>query len=341
MSLQRRITETDVAWLKRSVVSSVVCTCRGIGAVWKRRKSFQFGDNFSPKSNLAVSHYHPLWHSMPLTHSPPVLVTRLGQPLTQLVFNQLIMNNHGSNCGHICPPTITFEIGYLILWRPNSELDPPDASSDEMPKSDTTIDEKPEDNLWLQLGFTVDSETGEHLLSPKKNISGGDVTLDSVSPLNSPSFTLNETVPDFNLDFNLDEALKFVGLNCSETGETVWKPSEPEPTSDNKESPGKEEEDSEDSLDTLNDTLDDMIQASQLHPQHPCSLQKHNHLGGAGYGVMESDRREWCAVIVQSAVRSLQREKGAVFGNREAETGPRQACPVRLTAARGCELVTV
>ncbi|XP_063855746.1 uncharacterized protein LOC135097699 isoform X2 [Scylla paramamosain] len=28
------------------------------------------------------------------------------------------------------------------------------------PKSDTTIDEKPEDNLWLQLGFTVDSETG-------------------------------------------------------------------------------------------------------------------------------------------------------------------------------------
>ncbi|XP_063882872.1 uncharacterized protein LOC135112387 [Scylla paramamosain] len=27
------------------------------------------------------------------------------------------------------------------------------------PKSDTTIDETPEDNLWLQLGFTVDSET--------------------------------------------------------------------------------------------------------------------------------------------------------------------------------------
>ncbi|XP_063855127.1 uncharacterized protein LOC135097252 isoform X2 [Scylla paramamosain] len=143
------------------------------------------------------------------------------------------------------------------------------------PKSDTTIDEKPEDNLWLQLGFTVDSETGEHLLSPEKNISGGDVTLDSVSPLNSPSFTLNETVPDFNLDFNLDEALKFVGLNCSETGETVWKPSEPEPTSDNKESPGKEEEDS---LDTLNDTLDDMIQASQLHPQHLRSLQEKSFL---------------------------------------------------------------
>ncbi|XP_063855042.1 uncharacterized protein LOC135097198 isoform X1 [Scylla paramamosain] len=139
------------------------------------------------------------------------------------------------------------------------------------PKSDTTIDETPEDNLWLQLGFTVDSETGEHLLSPEKNISRGDVTLDSVSPLNSPSFTLNGMVPDFNLDFNLDEALKFVGLNCSETGETVWKPSEPEPTSDNKESPGKEEEDS---LDTLNDTLDDMIQASQLHPQHLRSLQK-------------------------------------------------------------------
>ncbi|KAK8388199.1 hypothetical protein O3P69_020230 [Scylla paramamosain] len=94
------------------------------------------------------------------------------------------------------------------------------------------------------------------------HISGGDVTLDSVSPLNSPSFTLSETVPDFNLDFNLDEALKFVGLNCSKTGEPVWKPSEPEPTSDNKESPGKEEEDNEDSLDTLNDTLDDMIQAS-------------------------------------------------------------------------------
>ncbi|XP_063851180.1 uncharacterized protein LOC135097080 isoform X2 [Scylla paramamosain] len=95
------------------------------------------------------------------------------------------------------------------------------------PKSDTTIDETPEDNLWLQLGFTVDSETGVYCLL----------------------------------------------LNCSETGETVWKSSEPEPTSDNKESPGKEEEDSEDSLDTLNDTLDDMIQASQLHPQHPRSLQ--------------------------------------------------------------------
>ena len=50
-------------------------------------------------------------------------------------------------------------------------------------------------------------------------------------------------------------------------------PSEPEPSSDNKESPDKEKEDSEDSLDTLNDTLDDMIQASQLHPQHPRSLQ--------------------------------------------------------------------
>ncbi|XP_063851182.1 uncharacterized protein LOC135094754 isoform X4 [Scylla paramamosain] len=96
------------------------------------------------------------------------------------------------------------------------------------PKSDTTIDETPEDNLWLQLGFTVDSETGVYCLL----------------------------------------------LNCSETGETVWKSSEPEPTSDNKESPGKEEEDSEDSLDTLNDTLDDMIQASQLHPQHPRSLQQ-------------------------------------------------------------------
>ncbi|XP_063858154.1 uncharacterized protein LOC135099676 isoform X1 [Scylla paramamosain] len=31
---------------------------------------------------------------------------------------------------------------------------------EESPKSDTTIDETPEDNLWLQLGFTVDSETG-------------------------------------------------------------------------------------------------------------------------------------------------------------------------------------
>lgn len=61
------------------------------------------------------------------------------------------------------------------------------------------------------------------MLSPENHISGGDVTLDSVSPLNSPTFTLNETVPDFNLDFNLDEALKYVGLNCSETGETVWK----------------------------------------------------------------------------------------------------------------------
>ncbi|KAG0715010.1 hypothetical protein GWK47_012900 [Chionoecetes opilio] len=112
---------------------------------------------------------------------------------------------------------------------------------------------------------------GEQLLSPENHISGGDVALDSVSPLNSPSFTLNETVPDLNLDFNLDEALKFVGLNCSETGETVWKPSESEPSSEAQESPDKE--DSDDSLDTLNDTLDDMIQASQLHPQHPRSLQ--------------------------------------------------------------------
>ncbi|KAK8373334.1 hypothetical protein O3P69_014572 [Scylla paramamosain] len=79
------------------------------------------------------------------------------------------------------------------------------------------------------------------------------------------------------LTSTLMKPLKFVGLNCSETGETVWKPSEPEPTSDNKESPGKEEEDSEDSLDTLNDTLDDMIQASQLHPQHLRSLQNMGH----------------------------------------------------------------
>ncbi|KAK8403607.1 hypothetical protein O3P69_000001 [Scylla paramamosain] len=178
--------------------------------------------------------------------------------------------------------------------RTESHTDSPSKDKDhgKKPKSDTTIDEKPEDNLWLQLNFTVDSETGEHLLSPENHISGGDVTLDSVSPLNSPSFTLNETVPDFNLDFNLDEALKFVGLNCSETGETVWKPSEPEPTSDNKESPGKEKEDSEDSLDTLNDTLDDMIQASQLHPQHPRSLQ-----GRLGSLVRGGEMERWQEVV--------------------------------------------
>ncbi|XP_050693127.1 endoplasmic reticulum membrane sensor NFE2L1-like isoform X2 [Eriocheir sinensis] len=141
------------------------------------------------------------------------------------------------------------------------------------PKGDTTVDEKPEDNLWMHLNYTVDSETGEQLLSPENHISGGDVTLDSVSPLNSPAFTLNETVPDFNLDFNLDEALKFVGLNCSETGETVWKPAESESSPSAKGTPDKEKEDSEDGIDSLNDTLDDMIQASQLHPQHPRSLQ--------------------------------------------------------------------
>lgn len=64
---------------------------------------------------------------------------------------------------------------------------------------------------------------GEHLLSTESPISGGDVTLDPVSPLSPPSFTLNESVPDFNLEFNLDEALKLVGLNSSETGEAVWK----------------------------------------------------------------------------------------------------------------------
>ncbi|XP_042204119.1 uncharacterized protein LOC121853809 isoform X3 [Homarus americanus] len=143
------------------------------------------------------------------------------------------------------------------------------------PKGDTKIDEKADDNLCLHLNFTIDSETGEHVLSPESQISGGDVTFEPVSSLNSPSFTLNETVADFNLEFNLDEALQFVGLDCSETGETVWKSSESENNSDSlvKTVSEKEEEESEDSLDVLNDTLDDMIQASQLHPHHPRSLQ--------------------------------------------------------------------
>lgn len=142
------------------------------------------------------------------------------------------------------------------------------------PKGDTRIDEKSAENMWLQLNFTIDSETGEQLLSPESQISGGDVIFEPVSPLNSPSFTLNETVPEFNLDFNLDEALKFVGLNCSETGETIWKSPDSVNTDELvKEVAGKEKEESEDSLDVLNDSLDDMIQASQLHSHHPRSLQ--------------------------------------------------------------------
>lgn len=50
-------------------------------------------------------------------------------------------------------------------------------------------------------------------------------------------------------------------------------PAESESSPSAKGTPDKEKEDSEDGLDSLNDTLDDMIQASQLHPQHPRSLQ--------------------------------------------------------------------
>ncbi|MPC11141.1 hypothetical protein E2C01_003800 [Portunus trituberculatus] len=52
-----------------------------------------------------------------------------------------------------------------------SHTDSPSKDKDhgKKPKSNTTIDEKPEDNLWLQLNFTVDSETDTrhrvHLLS--------------------------------------------------------------------------------------------------------------------------------------------------------------------------------
>ncbi|XP_069172416.1 segmentation protein cap'n'collar isoform X23 [Procambarus clarkii] len=162
------------------------------------------------------------------------------------------------------------------------------------PKGDTKIDEKSEDNVWMQLNFTIDSETGEQLLSPESQISGGDVTFEPVSPLNSPSFTLNETVPELNLDFNLDEALKFVGLNCSETGETTWKLSESDSNSDEvgKSVSEKEKEESEDSLDALNDTLDDMIQASQLHSHHPRSLQ-----GRLGSLVRSGEMERWQEVV--------------------------------------------
>ncbi|KAK7086810.1 hypothetical protein SK128_010484 [Halocaridina rubra] len=144
------------------------------------------------------------------------------------------------------------------------------------PKGDTEVDEKPEDNSWLQFNFTVDSETGEWLLSNENPISGGDVTLDPASPL-ATDFSGNID-SDFNLEFNLDEALKLVGLNCSETGETVWKATESKDNEvhalgDKSIEDSQKEESDEDSLDLLNDTLDDMIQASQLHPQHPRSLQ--------------------------------------------------------------------
>ncbi|XP_071530682.1 uncharacterized protein cnc isoform X3 [Panulirus ornatus] len=163
------------------------------------------------------------------------------------------------------------------------------------PKGDTKIDEKSDDNSWMHLNFTIDSETGEHLLSPESHISGGDVTLDPVSPLNSPSFTLNETVPDFNLEFNLDEALKFVGLNCSETGETVWKSSESDSSSDDFGKGVSEEEkkdEIEGNLDVLSDTLDDMIQASQLHQHHPRSLQ-----GRLGSLVRSGEMERWQEVV--------------------------------------------
>ncbi|XP_069172410.1 segmentation protein cap'n'collar isoform X17 [Procambarus clarkii] len=178
------------------------------------------------------------------------------------------------------------------------------------PKGDTKIDEKSEDNVWMQLNFTIDSETGEQLLSPESQISGGDVTFEPVSPLNSPSFTLNETVPELNLDFNLDEALKFVGLNCSETGETTWKLSESDSNSDEvgKSVSEKEKEESEDSLDALNDTLDDMIQASQLHSHHPRSLQVRwapgdqvhqasQHQGRLGSLVRSGEMERWQEVV--------------------------------------------
>ncbi|XP_069996344.1 segmentation protein cap'n'collar isoform X4 [Penaeus vannamei] len=144
------------------------------------------------------------------------------------------------------------------------------------PKSETKIDEKPDENPWMHFNFTIDSETGEHLLSTESPISGGDVTLDPVSPLSPPSFTLNESVPDFNLEFNLDEALKLVGLNSSETGEAVWKSVETDSSSEDFAKGFSEEEkasDGGDSLDALSDTLDEMIQASQLNPHHPRSLQ--------------------------------------------------------------------
>ncbi|XP_042862909.1 uncharacterized protein LOC122247585 [Penaeus japonicus] len=153
------------------------------------------------------------------------------------------------------------------------------------PKSETKIDEKPDENPWMHFNFTIDSETGEHVLSTEGPISGGDVTLDPVSPLSPPSFTLNESVPDFNLEFNLDEALKLVGLNSSETGEAVWKSVETDSSSEDFTKGFSEEEksssDGGDSLDALSDTLDEMIQASQLNPHHPRSLQVSNALCSA------------------------------------------------------------
>ncbi|CAL4063369.1 unnamed protein product [Meganyctiphanes norvegica] len=164
------------------------------------------------------------------------------------------------------------------------------------PKGETSLEEKHNDEAWSNFNFTIDSETGEHLLSEN---SVQPVTPESNSPefipisLQDQAFSFNDTVDQLNIEFNLDEALKLVGLNCSETGETTgaenkcdWEKNSPSLSLDEdkilgcdiKDSSysGSSIEDSEvASINSLNDTLDDMIQASHLHHTHPRALQGH------------------------------------------------------------------
>ncbi|XP_068220832.1 segmentation protein cap'n'collar isoform X2 [Palaemon carinicauda] len=170
------------------------------------------------------------------------------------------------------------------------------------PKGDPEFDDKASDGPWLQFNFTVDSETGEPLLQSESPISGGDVTLDPVSPLSS-AFHLTDTEPDFNLEFNLDEALKLVGLNCSETGEancsetgeTVWKDlySDDSNSDDlNDKSVEEAKKEGENTSDIVSDDLDDMIQASQFQPQHPRAIQ-----GRLGSLVRSGEMERWQEVV--------------------------------------------
>ncbi|XP_066977446.1 endoplasmic reticulum membrane sensor NFE2L1 isoform X1 [Macrobrachium rosenbergii] len=180
------------------------------------------------------------------------------------------------------------------LMETFSGHDTKDKDHGKEPKGDTEFDDKSSDGAWLQFNFTVDSETGEHLLSSDSPISGGDVTLDPVSPLSS-TFPLSETEPDFNLEFNLDEALKLVGLNCSETGETVWKCLDSDDSNSddlNEKSVEEAKSEGENTSDIASDNLDDMIQASQFQPQHPRAIQ-----GRLGSLVRSGEMERWQEVV--------------------------------------------
>lgn len=68
------------------------------------------------------------------------------------------------------------------------------------------------------------STLGEHLLSDN-SVQPGTQENNSLEftpvTLQDQSFSFNDTVDQLNIEFNLDEALKLVGLNCSETGESI------------------------------------------------------------------------------------------------------------------------